>query len=89
MSCMRHKAEKPSGGHLWTSGKAFVAPPLNRLESHFQTFSTRAAQACQLASRLQIAEGFRLLLGRRRSLLFRDGVIDDNLLHALIGDDLG
>src|SRR6476661_5136782 len=38
--------------------------------------------------RLQIAEGLRLLLGCRWSFLFRDRVIDDDLLHALIGDNL-
>ena len=37
---------------------------------------------------LQIAERFRLLLGRRRSLLFRNRVVDNDLLHALIVNDL-
>src|SRR5579864_1884264 len=38
---------------------------------------------------LQVAECFRLLLDRRRSLLFRDRVIDDDFLHALVSDHLG
>src|SRR5260221_7541270 len=41
------------------------------------------------AARLQIAQRDWLLLGRRWCLLFRHGVINDDLLYAVIGNDLG
>src|SRR6267154_616702 len=54
-----------------------------------RTFRSLRLEAVSVATRLQIAQRDWLLLGRRWCLLFRNGVIDDDLLYALIGNDLG
>jgi hypothetical protein len=62
------------------NGLFIAAPPCS---------SVMRFAVCAKRARLKIAERLGLLSSRGRSLLLRDGVINDDLLYALIVNDLG